>query len=322
MMENTENSFDSNENHKTILTEVLVGLSKGQKSIPPKFLYDRRGSEIFEKITELQEYYLCRAENQILRSYAREMSRLTGPNVLIIEPGSGIGEKVRHLLGRLVRPRGYVPIEISREALSKATEEVHRMFPRLDVFPLKGDFTEYPDMPTVVKEHRGKKIVFFPGSTIGNLNPEEAVEFLKHYGDVVGSGGGFLIGVDLKKDSSHVLKAYNDSIGLTATFNLNLLERLNREAKASFVLNNFDHRAVYNNEEGRVEMHLVSKVPQQVQVHQSVFRFQEGETIHTENSYKYSVEEFCEIASRAKLKIRKYWQDPEKLFCVYYFERD
>src|SRR5690606_37375010 len=155
MMENTH----SNENQSNLLTEVLVGLSKGQKSIPPKFLYDRRGIQLFEKIKELQAYYICRAENQILRSYGREMSRLIGPNVLIIEPGSGVGEKVRHLLGRLVRPRGYVPIEISPDAMAQATDEVQKMFPRLEIFPVQADFTAYPELPPVVKEHQGKMII-------------------------------------------------------------------------------------------------------------------------------------------------------------------
>lgn len=175
---------------------------------------------------------------------------------------------------------------------------------------------------TSAQEHVGKKVVFFPGSTIGNFNQTEALDFLKRYGKVLGQGGGFLIGVDLKKDQEYLIQAYDDSEGVTAAFNLNLLNRLNREASAAFDPSNFTHQAIYNQELGRVEMHLVSKISQLIRVNQTVFRFKEGETIHTESSYKYNVDEFCELCSKAKLKLRKYWKDREGMFCMYYFERD
>jgi dimethylhistidine N-methyltransferase len=305
----------------SFLKEILTGLSCGQKMIHPKFLYDKRGSEIFEEICKVPEYYPTRAETEILTTHASEMAELIGEDALIIEPGSGSGEKVRYLLRELMNPKGFVPIEISREILLRMTEELHEEFPGLKVTPVCADFTADIELPLTVDSVSGKKVVFFPGSTIGNLNPDEAISFLKKYGHMVGEGGGLLIGVDLKKDKHIFELAYDDPQGVTAAFNMNLLERINREADASFDLENFEHEARYNEHKGRVEMHLVSKVPQLVRVNQTVFRFLEGETIHTESSYKYSVEEFCELAAKARFAIKQCWKDSRKMFCVYYFEK-
>lgn len=305
-----------------LLTEVLMGLSKKQKTVSPKFLYDKKGSEIFEKICEVEAYYPTRAESEIYRLYAQEMAQMIGEEALIIEPGSGSAEKVRFLLKELKAPKGYVPIEISKEILLRTTFELHEEFPYLDVTPVCADFTQEIDLPLSVNSRSGKKVIFFPGSTIGNLYPDEAISFLKKFGKIVGSGGGFLIGADLKKDKAIFELAYDDPEGVTSAFNMNLLERLNREVNASFDLDNFHHEALYNEDLGRVEMHLKSNIPQLVRVNETVFRFNEGETIHTENSYKYSVEEFCELCAKAKLEIKKCWKDPKGLFCVYYFERD
>jgi len=304
----------------SLLKEVLTGLSKGQKSIHPKYLYDKKGSEIFERICKLPEYYPTRSENEILIHSAEEMASLIGENALLIEPGSGSGEKVRHLLKVLKNPAGYVPIEISREILLRMTEELHEEFPEVKVLPVCADFTQDIELPLTVDSHPGKKVIFFPGSTIGNLNPDEAIQFLKKYGDMVGEGGGLLIGVDLKKDKETFELAYDDPQGVTAAFNLNLLDRLNREANATFETQNFEHEAIYNEKLGRVEMHLKSKISQLVRVNQTIFRFHEGETIHTESSYKYSVEEFAELCAKAKFKIKKSWKDSQNLFCVYFFE--
>lgn len=303
-----------------LLSEVLVGLSKHQKSIPPKFLYDKIGSEIFEKICNLKDYYPTRAEKEILKTYAGEMAEMIGPGALIIEPGSGAGEKIRYLLKVLREPSGYVPIEISREILLRMTYEIIEEFSGLNIMPVCADFTQMLALPLTVGTKNCKKVIFFPGSTIGNLSPGDAVDFLRHYGDMLESGGGFLIGADLKKDGALLERAYDDREGVTAAFNLNLLRRLNREADASFDLNQFEHQAFYNEELGRVEMHLKSKVFQLVRVNRTVFRFNEGETIHTENSYKYSVGEFAELCAMAGLVMKKYWQDSQNLFCVYYFE--
>lgn len=303
------------------LREILTGLSRGQKMIHPKFLYDKKGSEIFEKICDLPEYYPTRTENKILETNAEEIAEYIGENVLLIEPGSGSGEKVRHLLKKMHSPAGYVPIEISREILLRMTEELHEEFPVLKVTPVCADFTDDIQLPLSVDSFSGKKVIFFPGSTIGNLTPEEAISFLKKYGKMIGEGGGLLIGVDLKKDRVYFEHAYDDAQGVTAEFNMNVLERINREADGSFDLSNFYHTAIYNEVLGRVEMHLVSKVPQLVRVNQTVFRFLEGETIHTESSYKYSVEEFCELCAKAKFSIKRCWKDENEMFCVYYFER-
>lgn len=305
-----------------ILKEVLVGLSKGQKSIPPKFLYDKKGSDLFERICLLPEYYPTRTENEILKNNVGEMAELIGPDALMIEPGSGSGDKIRHLLRKLKSPKGYIPIEISKEILLRMTNELHDEFPELNVIPVCADFTGELELPLTVDSYSGKKIIFFPGSTIGNLLPDEAIGILKKFGKLVSSGGGLLIGVDLKKDSKIFELAYDDPQGVTATFNLNLLDRLNRELGASFNLSHFTHQAFYNEELGRVEMHIKSRIDQLVKVNQTVFRFRKGETIHTENSYKYSVEEFCELASKAKFEIKKYWKDNNNLFCVYYFEKE
>lgn len=314
--------IDHAPNSVNVLKEVLVGLSKSQKSIDPKFLYDEKGSEFFEKICQIPEYYPTRAENEILSHYAGEIADLIGPDAIIIEPGSGSAEKVRHLLKKLESPRGFVPIEISKEILLRTVEELDEEFPSLRTIPVCADFTDDLDLPVSVDAQKGKKIVFFPGSTIGNLDPSDAVGFLKKFTKLMGQEGGLLIGVDLKKDKHTLELAYDDPAGVTGAFNLNLLSRLNKEINAHFDVNNFSHKAFYNEELGRVEMHLESKIPQLVRVNQTIFRFREGETIHTENSYKYTVEEFCELCAKAKLKIKKCWKDSKKLFCVYYFEKE
>ena len=305
-----------------IIKEVLAGLSLSQKTIDAKFLYDKRGSEIFEEICRLPEYYPTRAESLILRRYSKDMAKIIGRDALIIEPGSGNGQKVRSILRSLKQVRGYVPIEISRDILLRMTEELHEEFPELKVLPVCADFTQDMDLPLTIDFQRGRKVIFFPGSTIGNFHPVDAISFLKKLGKLACNDGGLLIGVDLKKDKKIFDLAYDDPSGITASFNLNLLERLNREVAATFDLQNFDHEAFYNEELGRVEMHLKSKVSQLVKVNQTMFRFKEGETIHTECSYKYTVEEFCELCAKAKFQIKKTWMDPEKLFCVYYFEKE
>lgn len=314
--------YDYEPNTSHLLEEVMVGLSKHQKMIPPKFLYDKKGSEIFERICHLPEYYPTRSEKEILETYAHEMADLIGPRALVIEPGSGSGEKVRSILRELETPVGYVPIEISKEILLRMTEELFHEFPELKVIPVCADFTEELDLPLDAESRNGKKVIFFPGSTIGNLNPDEAITFLKQTGRMLNSGGGYLIGVDLKKDRITLQRAYDDKEGVTAAFNMNLLKRINREIGASFDLHSFRHEAIYNNEKGRIEMHLKSLVPQQVKVDRAIFQFKEGETIHTESSYKYSVGEFSELCAKAGLVLRKHWQDSKRLFCMYYFEKE
>ncbi len=323
MMDHAEVSFfDFEPRTSQVLREVLVGLSQSQKSLPPKYLYDQKGSEIFKEICELEDYYPTRTERRILETHAQEIAHYMGEDILLIEPGSGAAEKVRIILDKLDSPRGYVPVEISKEILLQSSMALSEEFPSLDIVPVCADFTLEFELPMRVSSYQGKKVIFFPGSTIGNLNPREAIDLLKHFSGLVGSGGGLLIGVDVKKDAAIFKRAYDDSKGVTAMFNLNLLERLNREVLAQFEKDNFEHVAFYNEEKGRVEMHLRSKFAQLVRVNQTIFRFNEGETIHTESSYKYHPMEFCELAAVAKFQIKKMWMDSEKLFCVYYFERD
>lgn len=313
--------FDFSPKPVSVVTEVLVGLSRPRKALPPKLLYDKIGSEIFEKICNLKEYYPTRAESEILTIYAHEMSWLMGENPLIIEPGAGSGEKIKYLLPFLQNPAGYVPIEISREMLLQMAGELRAEFPEIPVYPICADFTEEVRLPSPIRRHKGKKVVFFPGSTIGNFAPAEAVSFLKRLGRIMGAGGGLLIGADLKKDPRILNLAYDDPQGVTAAFNLNLLRRLNDEASANFDPEFFEHEAYYNEELGRVEMHLKSKVDHTVKVHESLFRFQEGESIHTESSYKYTEDEFIGLCAEARLECKRHWKDTDDLFGVYYFEK-
>lgn len=305
-----------------ILKEVLTGLSNIQKNLPAKLLYDKKGSEFFEKICLQKEYYPKRSEVEILQKFGQEISDLIGPEVLIIEPGSGSGEKIRFLLSHLEKILAYVPIEISENTLKEMEIELTLEHPMLSVYPISGDFNQVIEWPQKLHSFRGKSVIFFPGSTIGNFSPKEAISFLKKCCKWPGQEMAFLIGVDLKKDSSILEQAYDDSDGVTASFNLNLLERINREACACFDLNKFKHHAIYNEEFGRVEMHLVSQFDQFVKVNQSVFKFKKGESIHTESSYKYTVDEFVALCRKAKLTMKKHWKDSQGFFCVYYLEKE
>lgn len=312
--------IDDAPKNSSVLELVMLGLSKEQKAIPPKLLYDELGSEIFEKICDLPEYYPTRAEKEILGKYAAEMCGMIGEEALIIEPGSGSGEKVRYLLKELKSPRGYVPIEISKEILLRMKDEINLEFPEVPVFAICGDFMKKIDYQ-LIKEDTGKKVIFFPGSTIGNLSPVEAINFLFQCEEILSPGDGLLIGVDLKKESEVLERAYDDEQGVTADFNLNLLRRCNRELMANFDLNSFEHRAFYNQDVGRIEMHLVSLRDQAVSIKNTLIHFKEGESIHTENSYKYSVDEFAELCAKANFRLFKIWKDAEQKFCVYYFQK-
>lgn len=299
--------------------EIYHGMVSPQKMIHPKFLYDRRGSEIFQEICLTYDYYPTRCEKEILEFHSQEMADLIGPGAVIIEPGSGASEKVRYLLEKLERPAGYIPIEISEEILNRAAFEIRTLFPHMEVPAICADFTETFDCSHALQGE--KEVIFFPGSTIGNLDPSDAVKFLRRLSSMIKPNGGFLIGVDTKKSSEVFLRAYDDGEGVTAKFNLNLLERLNREYKGDFDVSNFTHEVLYDEKKGRVEMHLKSLSPQYVRLNDCVFSFMAGETIHTESSYKYSPEEFAGIASEAGLNLVKSWTDSEEMFRVYYFEK-
>jgi len=304
------------ENGSLILREVLAGLTHRPKRLPSKLLYDKKGSELFEKICMVDEYYPWRTEVRILNEFSAEMSELIGRNALIIEPGSGAGIKIRTLLKKLDQPLAYVPIEISSEILKRMTLELKEQFKDLQVLSVEADF--WSDSLEINQFNNVKKVIFFPGSTIGNFDPNEALKLLKKFKDMVGEAGGILIGFDLKKDVSIIEKAYNDTEGITAQFNLNILKRINHQMNANFNLYNFTHHAFYNRGSDRVEMHLVSNIFQQVRVHESIFIFQKGESIHTENSHKYDISDFNLLANNARLEVTKTWTDKDHNFCIAY----
>lgn len=309
--------YDQHPAPSNFLREVTQGLAHTPRAIPPKFFYDEEGSRLFDRICETPEYYLTRTEHAILRERAGEIGERIGPDCVLIEPGSGSCEKVRLLLDA-VRPSAYVPVDISGDYLRLAAETVCRDYPWLDVHAACADFTRPLTLP--IRSDGRRRVAFFPGSSIGNFEPSQAVEFLGHLAAVVGPGGGLLIGVDLKKDPAILNAAYNDAEGVTAAFNLNLLTRINRELGADFDAAGFRHEAFYNAEQGRVEMHLISSRDQVVTVAGQQFEFAEGEGIHTECSYKYSVEEFQSVCVRAGFASSAVWTDPEALFSVHYLE--
>jgi dimethylhistidine N-methyltransferase len=297
--------------------EVLGGLRQPQKRIPCKYFYDARGSALFEQICELDEYYPTRTELEITASHAGEMAECLGSRCLLIEYGSGSSLKTRLLLDRLKAPMGYVPIDISPDALAQSALALERAYPDLAVLPICADYTAPFELPDEVREV-SRREVYFPGSTIGNFTPREARGFLETIAGLVEPAGGLLIGVDLKKDAAVLEAAYDDRQGVTAAFNLNLLERINRELGANFEIDDFRHRAFYNAAEGRIEMHLVSEHEQTVKIDGVEIEFETGESIHTENCYKYAIEEFHALAEAAGLDAERIWTDAAELFSVHY----
>jgi dimethylhistidine N-methyltransferase len=299
------------------LEDVLAGLAKPQKELPPKYFYDARGSALFEAICELPEYYLTRTESAIMHHRGADMARHLGPGCALIEFGSGSGRKTRILI-EAAAPAAYLAIDIARAQLEATAAELARDFPALEVTAICADYSRPLTLPPLAAQESRRRVIYFPGSTIGNLTPAEARVFLRNARGLAGAGGGLLIGVDLKKDTALLNAAYNDTRGVTAEFNLNVLARINRELGAAFDLSAFRHFAFYNEALGRIEMHLVSTKAQSVTVGGGVFRFRPDETIHTENSYKYSIPEFQELGRGAGLAPMEYWTDPERLFAVHY----
>ena len=297
--------------------EVLRGLYSPQKELPCKLFYDEVGSQLFEQITELDEYYPTRTELRIMRAFASEMSERLGPECLLIEYGSGSSLKTRLLLDHLERPAGYVPIDISREQLQQSTAALSLAYPGLRVLAVCADYTTTLELPKPLPAG-ARRVAYYPGSTIGNFVPDEAGRFLARVARVCGPNGGLLIGVDLKKDPLMLHRAYNDALGVTAAFNLNILTRLNRELGANFALNQFRHYAFYNPVFARVEMHLVSLIDQVVRVAGVNIHFERGESIWTEASYKYAPSEFAALATAAGWQVEQVWTDDRGLFSVQY----
>jgi len=299
------------------LAEVLRGLRQSPKVLSPKFFYDDRGSQLFDRITELPEYYLTRTEIAIMREHIGEIVSLIGPQASLIEFGSGSSTKTRILLENLDCLAAYVPVDISRDHLAAASEALASEFPHIEVLPVAADFTQPFDLPQPAIMPL-RNIVYFPGSTIGNFSPGAAQALLSVMHEEAKEGGALLIGVDLEKDRKILERAYNDSVGVTAEFNLNMLRRLNDDFSANFDLDRFEHRAVYKESPGRIEMHLVSTCSQNVRVAGEIFHFDEGQSIRTECSHKYTPGEFEEMAGRAGFSVHRVWMDPERLFSVQY----
>jgi L-histidine Nalpha-methyltransferase len=295
--------------------DAWIGLASPRKTLPCKYFYDARGSALFERICDLPEYYPTRTELAILEAHADEMAACLGPRCLLIELGSGSSRKTRLLLDRLHEPAGYVPIDISSAARAGSLRVLAKAYPSLEVLPVCADYGDSLELPHPRVEP-ARRAVFFPGSTIGNFTPPDAQRFLARMARMAQSDGGILIGADLRKAPALLEAAYDDAAGVTAAFDLNLLVRLNDEVGADFALDRFQHRAVWNEEAGRVEMHLVSTVDQDVRVAGRRFRFAAGESIHTENSYKYSLDGFAKLAEAAGLAVRQVWTDERRWFSV------
>lgn len=303
---------------KTFYDDVVAGLSRRPRSLPCKYFYDDRGSQLFDKICKMDEYYLTRTELAIMKQYADEMAEQIGPGVMLVEYGSGASIKTRILLDHLLDTVAYVPVDISREHLQQSADDLALLYPDIEVLPVCADFTGEFELPTS-KRLPTHDAVYFPGSTIGNFQPQAAKALLAHMVRLCGCGGGLLIGVDLQKDTEVIESAYNDASGITSEFNLNLLNRINRELDGDFCLSQFEHKAHYNDVLGRVEIGLVSYCHQTVNVGDRSFDFAAGEEICTEYSHKYTIDQFAELAADAGLTLRRHWVDESDYFAVMHF---
>ncbi|MEY2501946.1 MAG: hypothetical protein QOI07_2280 [Verrucomicrobiota bacterium] len=301
------------------LAEVVAGLSSSPRTLPCKFFYDERGADLFQQICELPEYYITRTETELLRHSAPEISESIGANAALIGFGTGAGIKTRMLLEHLHNPIAYIPVDISKQRLIDSAIELSHAMPALEILPVCADYLQELQLPKPLRKP-DHVAVFFPGSTIGNLEPPVARDFLRRVCELCGKNGGLIIGVDLQKSRAILEAAYNDSAGVTAEFNLNLLVRANRELGADFDLARWKHRAVYNESEGRIEMHLVSEGEQAVHVGGREFRFGDGEKIITEFSYKHTLEGFARLAASAGFReASRVWTDPQRFFAIFHF---
>jgi L-histidine Nalpha-methyltransferase len=294
--------------------DVIAGLTAKPKTLPPKYFYDEAGAKLFEQITELPEYYPTRTELSILHERAADIARLLREHTALIEFGSGSSRKARILIDAAPAIAAYVPVDISSEMLAQEAADLQRDHPQLEVFPVDADFTKPFALPAKVASL--PRVGFFPGSTIGNFEPHDSSAFMRHAARMLGAGSHLIIGIDLIKDPAILNAAYEDSQGVTAKFNLNLLARINRELGADFDLDGFCHQAFYNSERRRIEMHLASRKRQKVRIGGRVIEFRIGETIHTENSYKFTVEAFGALARGSGWTPVAAWSDPQNYFSV------
>lgn len=303
----------TNASRPSLLDDVVHGLSQDQKTLPCIWFYDDRGSELFQQITGLPEYYLTRTEQSILEERVGGLGRRVGPGVAVVEYGAGASIKTRTLLAALDAPSSYWPVDISDEFVRASAKTIEQLFPRLTVRPWIGDFMSGGPSRAAF-QHAPSVLGFFPGSTIGNLPDDDISAFLRTVHDQLGQGALFLVGADLKKDPAILTAAYDDAKGVTAEFNMNLLVRINRELGANFGLDNFRHEARWNEDASQIEMHLVSACDQSVVVKDHAFHFKAGESIHTENSRKFSVEALTALATPAGWSLSEIWTDPDQLF--------
>ncbi len=311
--------YDYHPAQADLLDEVIKGMKASPRVLAPKFFYDETGSKLFDAICKTKEYYPTRTEIDIIKNNLDDITKHIGDDCLLIEPGSGSSEKVRLMLDS-INPKAYMPMDISKDYLRMAAEDIASEYPWLEVHAACVDYTQPFALPPC--HTHARKVAFFPGSSIGNFDPEHAVDFLNHLAQMLRGEkeGGLLIGVDLKKDKQRLDAAYNDSDGYTAAFNQNLLNRISTELDAGFDPDNFSHRAFYNEELGRIEMHLISNEAHTVSIGEHHFKFEKDQSIHTESSYKYTIEEFQALAKKAGFVPVKVWTDPNKLFSVHYFK--
>lgn len=311
--------IDLEPSSESFLDAVVKGLSAAPKTLPAKFFYDEKGSGLFAEITALPEYYPTRTEMKLLQKIGAELKGLIPKGSKLVEFGSGSTEKVRILIDTVEHFTTYIAIDISGDYLKAEAEDLASDHPGLDIVAICADYTKLNALPGGMKG--GDDCTgFFPGSTIGNMTPDEAVRFLAQIAKLLGPGAGLVIGADLKKDPAILNAAYNDAKGTTAAFNMNMLERINAELGGDFDLGQFRHRAFYNDKKGRIEMHLESLKDQTVTISGHAFRFKKGETIHTENSYKFTREEFASLAGKAGFRAVKYWQDEDALFSIHFLQ--
>jgi len=301
------------------LADVLHGLGQKKKTLPCKYFYDEKGSLLFEAICDTPEYYITRTEISILQHNMEQIADLVGPSCDILEFGAGAGVKIQLLLDGLKAPRSYIPIDISMEILEDSAQKLAQRFPHVDIVPIVGDYHKDIELPEgFLKQTPHKKLVFFPGSTISNFTPAEALGFLTRIRKLLTKGDALLIGVDCIKPTHLLNAAYNDKAGITAAFNLNLLDRIANTFDTNLASKYFLHHAYFNSQHSRIEMHLVSKRDQIVRIEHEAIQFARGETIHTENSYKYSLHRFKSMAEDAAFETRSVWQDDDKLFSLHY----
>lgn len=312
-METVESKLKADE--RSVLREVIESLDMPQKRLPCKLFYDKHGSYLFDLISTLDEYYITRTETSILKNNIEEITAYLGKNPLLIELGSGSTKKIRIILDNIPIPSGYIPVDISEEYINEAAK-LGDDYPGLNIIPILADYTQPFTLPEINLDY-DRIDVYYPGSTIGNFEPGKARKFLKRIAEMCGKGSGLLIGFDLKKDPVVLERAYNDKSGVTAEFNLNILSNLNNTLGTNFDLDNWAHMAFYNAEQGRIEMHLKSLKDQKVKLDGRVISFRKNETIHTENSYKYSLEDFSSMVDNF-YSIKKFWMDTGDKFCILY----